>query len=317
MSKEIDSALQGVYSQIDLIASDTRSGAAEILRRAEAVFSLLEHLNSGAESPDTREAIRIIIETCAALVRAQPGMAPLARLASAVAERARDYEQPLTLAQAALTARSFIERARLQAARAASVASGLIDEGATVLTHSRSSTVVAALLEAVREGRRFSVVATESRPGLEGRTLALELAREGLEVSLVADAAADSMMAGSSMVLFGADRVTPDALVNKIGTRMIALAARERGVPVYALTDSTKFIAAVAGLGEAGDERSGDEIWPGAPAGIRIVNRYFEPTPLDYLTAVVTEEGPLAPADARRRAESSRLDQSLIEALRL
>jgi len=314
---DLDAELRKVFSEIDLIAADNRSGAAEIIARAAAVFSTLESSCPAIQPLDAETARRLALRTCVALSRAQPDMAPLARLASAVAEQVnasgtgRDV-----IARAAASARDFIELSTRATACAATVAASLLRNGATILTHSRSSTVLTALLEARSAGLRFSVIATESRPGLEGRSLSAELARNGMEVSLVADAAAGLMMAESDMVLLGADRVTPDSVVNKIGTRMIALAARENGLPVYALADTTKFINSIVVPEDVRDERSAGEIWPDPPRGVRVVNRYFEPTPLDHFTGIVTEEGILLPRDAGERAKSTSLDQVLIKALR-
>jgi translation initiation factor eIF-2B subunit delta len=316
LNTDLDIKLQKVFSEIDLIASDNRSGASEIIVRASAVFSTLESSFLAIQPLDAETARRLALRTCVALLRAQPEMAPLARLASAVAEQVKASGTGRELiARAAASARDFIELSTKATARAATVAAALLQNGATILTHSRSSTVVAALLEARRAGLRFSVIATESRPGLEGRSLSEELARNGLEVSLVADAAAGLMMTESDMVLFGADRVTPDFVVNKIGTRMIALAAGEKGLPVYALADTTKFINSIVVRAGERDDRSAGEIWTDPPRGVRVVNRYFEPTPLDLFTEIVTEEGILLPRDAGERAESTRLDQVLIGAL--
>jgi translation initiation factor 2B subunit (eIF-2B alpha/beta/delta family) len=132
--------------------------------------------------------------------------------------------------------------ARIAAERASLVASELIGEGSRVLTHSRSSTVKAALICARRSGKTFRVIATESRPLCEGRTLASELAREGIRVTLIADAAVAAKIDDVDFVITGADRISPGLLVNKIGTRMIALAANEKGVPVYALADMSKLL---------------------------------------------------------------------------
>lgn len=322
MNTELDTELQKIFAEIDLIAADNRSGAAEILGRAAELFSMLGSGCPAIQSLDAEPARRIALRTCVALVRAQPLMAPLARLASAVAGQALRYGQPSRpstghdlVAQAAASARAFIEHSMKAAARVATIAAGLLRDGATILTHSRSSTVVAALLEARSAGRRFSVIATEGRPGLEGRALSKQLARHDVAVSLVADAAAGLMMDESDMVFLGADRVTNDSLLNKIGTRMIALAAREKNIPVYALSDTTKFINKATDQTGERDERSADEIWPDPPRGVRIVNRYFEPTPLDYFTGIVTEEGILLPRDAGERADSARLDQALIDLL--
>jgi translation initiation factor 2B subunit (eIF-2B alpha/beta/delta family) len=103
--------------------------------------------------------------------------------------------------------------------------------GKTVLTHSWSSTVA----RAIRGAR--SVVCTESLPGGEGRRAA-----EVLGGRVIPDSAAYREMAGVDVVVVGADAVTPDTVVNKVGTALVALAARERGVPAWVVCGEEKFV---------------------------------------------------------------------------
>jgi translation initiation factor eIF-2B subunit delta len=269
-----------IAAAIEEIAQDRQAGASEIVRRAAQIFSLLD------ESDD-------LLDVCRALIGAQPAMASLANLASAVAQSRRAEE----------AARRFIEKTERAIRDASLHAAGLIKDNSTVLTHSRSSTVVRAFRAALRDGRAFRVIATESRPLLEGRRLASELADCGSAVTLIADAAAALFMDQIDFVLVGADTITPHHLVNKTGTRMIALAAAERSVPVYGLADAAKFIDFSA------DEAARDpnELWADAPAGVGIINRYFEPVPIGLFTRIITEEGALEIAEVRRRAASSSL----------
>jgi translation initiation factor 2B subunit (eIF-2B alpha/beta/delta family) len=301
---------------IHQIASDTTSGAAEILRRAGAVFTQLNGASLPEDAGDVEVAQQAVIETCAALASAQSDMTPLLRLASAALSAARiatDARDSLKRAEdAALT---FIAHAQRSAHQAALHAATLIKDRATVLTHSRSSTVLAAFVAAKRDGRSFSVVATESRPLLEGRTFAEAVACQGIPVNLIADAAASLAMNEADLVMVGADKITPVNLVNKIGTRMIALAARERGLPLYALCDSSKFIREDYFAASIRHLRSADELWPDAPRGVMVVNRYFEPTPLACFTGIVTEGGALSITEAARSAEVTMIDSELVRAL--
>ena len=303
------------------IASNNRSGAAEILARAAELFELLAgHV---ADATTVSQARRDTMEACVALVRAQPCMSPMINLASAVilatatsaTMAASATSASDVLKAAAGAAAEFTERCRHASATAAANAAGLIRDGARILTHSRSSTILSALVAAHNAGTRLAVIATESRPLLEGRTLAEELINKGLSVTLIADAAAASAIETATCILVGADRVTPLVVANKIGTRLIALAAAEQRVPAYAVADSSKFISAPDPrvFMEAG--RPPDELWPNAPAGVLVLNRYFEETYLRHFTGIITEDGILAPEDARRRAEVAVISPSLAAAL--
>jgi translation initiation factor 2B subunit (eIF-2B alpha/beta/delta family) len=327
-------AEQRIFAAIIAIRDDKKSGAAEMLARSAEVFSLLADSQTKMNSLDLEAARSRVFGICLQLALAQPYMAPLANLANEVsaaaslASNARDVFE-----QACEAARSFLDRARRAVRLAVSNAASEIYDGATILTHSRSSTTLAALLEARRAGKKFSVIATESRPGLEGRKLAEELRREVASVTLIADAAAALVMGQIDFVLLGADRVTPEFLINKIGTRMIALAARELSAPVYAVCDTSKFASTAKASEPATSEptaaesaeseptaaesepsredRSGEELWPDAPAGISILNRYFEPAPLGLFASIFTEDGALTPAQASSRAAAMSIREPL------
>jgi translation initiation factor 2B subunit (eIF-2B alpha/beta/delta family) len=302
-------------SSIAQIASNSTSGAAEILRLAGEVFSQLR----GQADPSlgsVEQAQQAILETAIALVRAQPDMSPLLRLANVAISAA----STATSAQDALKSAEdhtlkFIDTANRAVRTAALHAANLILPGATVMTHSRSSTVLAAFMEARLNGRSFSVVATESRPGLEGRALAEALAHEDIRVSLIADSAASLAMDDVDVVLVGADTITQEDLVNKIGTWMIGLAARERGLPFYAVCDSSKFINADYRCRPVRNEGSINLLWPDAPAEVLVVNGYFEPTPLALFSGIITEDGVLSTEEASRRAERASIEKQLLEAL--
>jgi translation initiation factor 2B subunit (eIF-2B alpha/beta/delta family) len=299
------------------IASDNVSGAAEILRRAAAVFSLLGDELGHQALLSVEEAQHSVCKTSIALPKAQPDMSSLLRLASAALSAARsETEGQGALKLAADAAHEFVESAADSAHAASMHAVNLIRDGSKLLTHSRSSTVLEALIEARRAGKHFEVIATESRPMLEGRKLAGQLSSNGIQVTVIADAAASLFIECADMIMIGADKITPENLVNKIGTKMIALAARERGLPIYAICDTSKFIAVDYFAGVIRDQRNASELWPDPPEGVAVANSYFEPTPLAYFTGVITERGALSNSETSACAREANIDPVLVDALR-
>jgi translation initiation factor 2B subunit (eIF-2B alpha/beta/delta family) len=299
-----------IQSALQEIASDNHSGAAEILSRAVILFSLIREAHTKDDAHYT------IIELCAKLVNAQPDMAPLASLANAVTGAVINLtETDDAFCEAEEAAKLFIENAKRASYTASKIAAQLIHDGSIVLTHSRSSTVLEAFLIASRLGRKFHVLATESRPIMEGRTLAQSLALEKIDVTLIADSAVAALMDKVDFVLVGADKLTPDFVMNKIGTRLIALAARERDIPIYSICDSSKFISFAHSLRD--EQRDPNEFWPDAPPGVVLLNRYFEHTPLDYFTRIISEEGKLTIEEAANQAKNKYLHRELVSALQI
>ena len=187
----------------------------------------------------------------------------------------------------------FCDRYLIELERSARVAVKMgvaVTEGiGCVVTHSASSMVKDTLIEAARRGRRFRVVCTESRPGNEGVLLAETLCREGIDTTLVIDAAAGFMMEEADLFLVGADGIGTFGLVHKMGTWPMALAARKQGVKFAVLTLSRKFWPAEVKRVEE-PPKEGDEI-VSQKGCFEICNRYFDRTPLEESDVVITERG--------------------------
>lgn len=185
-------------------------------------------------------------------------------------------------------------------------AAALIPDGATVLTHCWAETYLTETVAAVlRSGRSLQAVCTETRPYLQGARLTAEsLAEMGVPTRLITDGAAAHLMSRGEVGVFltGADRVTMDgAVVNKIGTLQIAIAAHAFGVPYLALVEAPDRHAATADDVEL-ENRDGDEVLHclgRRTASERVTGLYpaFDVTPPRFVTAVVTDRGRFAPLD--------------------
>lgn len=295
--------LKEIDDQIRAIRDDRLSGARELAQKGAHVLIALAERSRAVSGEEFR---RELSKTGRALIKAQPSMAPLVNLVNRSLFAVQE-EIDLEGAKRALltTAQEYADHLERSVERIAQRALPLVPNG-LVLTHSFSSTVLAALLHAKQEGRTFAVLCTESRPQYEGRALAERLAQAGVENRLVVDALAPSMMGGIEVVLVGADSLSTEGLVNKIGTYPLALAARVHEIPFYALCGTEKFLPLGYTLPEESPKGS-QEVWPDHPQRVEVINRYFDLTPLDYLTGIVTEEGMLSPTEVRGIINKRRL----------
>ena len=184
------------------------------------------------------------------------------------------------------------------------------ESGAWIATLSNSATVRDAVIEAGRAGRAPRVLLAEGRPGLEGRRMAVELARHGIPVWLVVDAALPLLISQARMVWIGADAITDRGVVNKVGSFAAALAAREHSVPVYALASRRKFLPATTVALRIAEMPPG-EVWDAAPEGVKPRNVYFELVPLPLLRGVVVEDAVLPPGEAMQLARERGLPPAL------
>jgi len=259
------------------------------VQAAEALRELAEEYQPLDGRP---EFLEVLAAAAAALVRAQPVMAPIVNLANQVLLQASDIKGSPQAVQitAARACNEFIGQTAEFDQNLHRKAAGVIRNDDTVLTHSYSSAVAKALIAAHRQGRKIIVICTESRPFYEGRTLALELADQGIPVRYIADAAVGLFIAEADMVMVGADSVTEDGLVNKIGTCPLAAVAQAAGIDVYALCTTTKFVpGTLPRLPQL--RKGGPELWEDCPDGITPVNFYFDLTPLKNCTGIITENG--------------------------
>lgn len=135
-----------------------------------------------------------------------------------------------------------------------------------------------------------------------------------MDVTLAVDAAANEVVARADVVVAGADSIGGNGIVNKIGTRSAALAARDSGVPAYVLADTAKVLPADWPQW-LGSDRAPAEVWDAAPPGVRVWNRYFEATPLAWFAGVVTERGMLSATDIETASAAIALPAELRRAL--
>jgi translation initiation factor eIF-2B subunit delta len=297
-----------VVESVAAIAVDNRQGAAQI---AEQAADLMIRRAEASRSSSPQEFRRDLRDFGWSLIHAQPVMAPLVNLVNRVLWA---IEEPQSLHDLIRTvvevAEGFKHQLRQHALHVAEGALTLISDGITIVTLSYSTTVQHALRHAQRAGRRFRVVCGESRPILEGRQTAAILAEYGIPTRLVIDAELPAHIAQAQLVIVGADMLSTQGLVNKVGTYGMALTAHAKGVGFYALCGSEKFVLPGFRPLEQLD-RPRSEIWAEAPPNVHIRNRYFDVTPLELLSGIVTERGVLPVAAIEAWLASTHLHPAL------
>ena len=192
----------------------------------------------------------------------------------------------------------------------------LLRPGMGILTHcnaghlavSEYGTALAPIYLGEERGYGFKVFADETRPLLHGaRLTAYELHRAGVDVTLICDNMASSVMQKGwvQAVLVGCDRIAANGdVANKIGTSGVAILARHYGIPFYVLgPTSTIDMQCPDGKSIVIEERDPDEItkmWyihRMAPKDVKTFNPAFDVTPYELITAIITEKGIFNPVD--------------------
>ncbi len=187
----------------------------------------------------------------------------------------------------------------------------LLDDGDRVLTHCNAGrlacvgwgTALGVIRQAVNDGKEIHVYACETRPLNQGsRLTAWELMEDGIDVTLICDSASGMLMRRGMIdkAIVGADRITRDAVFNKIGTYTHAVLARYHGIPFYVAAPLSTFDVKNEESDIVIEERSGDELRvlrdvKLAPDGVDVYNPAFDATPLELVTAIITEKGVFRP----------------------
>jgi len=254
---------------LERLCSDRKSGAFVLTKRA---VRLLVRMAKGGEE------LKGLVAAAERIAKAHPAMAPLWHLAQKV--RALAGQPKAFIGEL----NGFLAEMERHGAKAVEQAALWLPES-RLLTHSFSSLVFRALRLARESGKRIEVVCTASFPGGEGITLAGELSRVGVTVVLVADLQAFEWLPRCDLVLFGADAWCLDGLVHKVGTRTLALAAHQSGVPVFSLGTSEKRLP----MGWR-EEMKGEAL-PVAPLPLPQDRTLYDLTKWSLLTGVLDEEG--------------------------
>jgi ribose 1,5-bisphosphate isomerase len=191
----------------------------------------------------------------------------------------------------------FLEQLEISKEKIAKIGSKRISNNSIVLTHCHSSTVTNMLRKAKLDGRDFRIICTESRPVFQGRITAKEMLNSDIDTTLIVDSAVRLFMNKVDLVVVGADAITSEGnVINKIGTSMIALAAKEARTPFYVVSDLLKFDpATVLGDYESIEQRNTEEVWENPPDGLVIKNPAFDITRREFIHGIICEEGVVSP----------------------
>jgi methylthioribose-1-phosphate isomerase len=184
----------------------------------------------------------------------------------------------------------------------------LIKADDTILTHCNAGSLATAgcgtalgvIKQAHLQGKNIRVIATETRPLLQGaRLTAFELKKAAIPFTLITDSMAGAFMRQGRIqaVITGADRIAANGdTANKIGTYTHAVLAKENGIPFYiAAPTSTLDLSIDSGDQIVIEERQAEEVTTIqgvriAPPDIRAANPAFDVTPHKYITAIITEK---------------------------
>jgi ribose 1,5-bisphosphate isomerase len=174
-------------------------------------------------------------------------------------------------------------------------------DGDTIMTHCHSTDALACVEAALEDGKDIEAVVKETRPRKQGHITAEQLREWDVPVTMVVDNAARRYLDEVDHVVVGADSIAADgSVINKIGTSLLAVSARERGVPIMVAAQTLKLHPdTLTGHTVEIEMRDETEVLSDAERAdlgdVDVENPAFDVTPPRYVDAIVTERGQFPP----------------------
>ncbi|MBW6461923.1 MAG: ribose 1,5-bisphosphate isomerase [DPANN group archaeon] len=165
-----------------------------------------------------------------------------------------------------------------------------IPQHSIILTHCHSHNVA----NIITKADPIKVFATETRPRFQGRLTAKEIASKGIDTELILDDEVVDIIDQVDIVIIGADAITKEGVVNKVGSRMVAEIAYDHKKPVYVAASTLKIIDKIDI-----EVRDSDEIWEDAPKKVKIHNYAFDTVPYKHIKKIITENGLVNPKNIK------------------
>jgi methylthioribose-1-phosphate isomerase len=177
----------------------------------------------------------------------------------------------------------------------------------TVLTHCNAGalatvgygTALAPIRTSIKQGKQIKVIASETRPRLQGaRLTAFELSKDGIPVTVITDNMIGHVMRQGMVdkVIVGADRIVNDGVFNKIGTYTLAITSRYHKIPFYVAAPISTLDLSNSGDNVIIEERSIRELTHISnkriyPKNVDAINPAFDFTPFDLVDGIITDRG--------------------------
>jgi len=281
-------------------------GAGKLARSAVRALMVMCEKSSATNVDDflgdIRMVSRALLETRPTAVSLPNGIRYVMHRVNVAQQKTDDLEQVRMAGIKA--AEEFIANSKTAIERIGQIGARRIKDGDVLMTHCNSSAAIAVIKTAWETGKRIHVYATETRPRFQGRITAGILLKLGIPVTMIVDDAARYFMNDIDKVVVGADAITANgAIVNKIGTSMIALAAKESSVRTFVAAETFKFSPeTMIGEAVAIEERRTDELISESELRelpkLEIKNPSFDVTPPEYIDLIITEKGIIPPQGA-------------------
>jgi ribose 1,5-bisphosphate isomerase len=293
-----------VPAEVKRIAQDIKTmrvrGAGRIARAAALALKIAAEKSKAKAARDFLTEIK---QASNFLVSTRPTAVSLPNAVRYVTTGIHSVEGDVEALREAVISRAeaFIKESKEAIKKIGEIGANRISDGDVLLTHCNSEAALSVIKTAFRQGKKIEVYVTESRPHYQGHISARSLLREGIPTTMIIDSAVRYFIRDFDKVVLGADSIAANgAVVNKIGTSHIALAAHEARVLFFVAAETYKFHPGtlVGQLVEIEERDAREVVNPKRFPGLKIRNPAFDVTPPEYIDLIITERGIIPPSAA-------------------
>ena len=291
-----------IHPDVEATAADIASmeirGAATI---AEAAARALRVQAEESDADDPEEFDRELRRAARHLLDTRPTAVSLPNSLRYVFQRLAGDTVEERRASVVDGAREFCERLDNAQDDLGAIGANRLRDGDTILTHCHSTDALSCVEAAREQGKSLNAIVKETRPRKQGHITARQLREMGVPVTLIVDGAAGRYLDDADHVIVGADSIAADgSVINKIGTRSLAVTARERDTPIVVAAQTIKLDPATLSGHTVEIEMRAEEEVIGEDerdsiGEITVENPAFDVTPPRYVDAIVTERGQFPP----------------------
>jgi translation initiation factor eIF-2B subunit delta len=259
------------YKKLDRIFSNKKLGSSELVTKLNELYSAFHSDNK-------------LIKSSIPLIRSKLGHFP------SVSNYINELSTIVSLNDKVRLIRFLEDFSNSESAKYENIFNKLyksIPNSKNLITLSRSGTLLNILKLWQSINRNLRAVVCESRPMLEGRLLAEDLLKFGLKVEVITDSAMSLFLPKVDAAIIGADSVLKNGnVINKTGSKSLALLCREYKIPFYIVATRSKFSNKNTFKPKT---ENPDEIWTKKDKNLKVSNIYFEEIENKLITKIITE----------------------------
>lgn len=297
-----------IKKEIKAIKQDHIHGSTFLFHKA---ISILKKMNSKKLEFSQETIDHMVFD----IIHAQPTMALLVNLSNdylfALSEFKKKYKNQEKIVQ---SLRSFLQTYEQKITNADEAiqfnANKQFRSIDTLATYSSSGTIQKTIESLAKQNSNLVVFCSESRPKHEGTKLAKTVAGQGIQVKLMTDATLFSYIQKVKAIIIGADAITKQGIINKIGSYPLAVLAQKHNIPFYCVTQSYKILPEKYEIPDESPKPSRDII-QGSSSKLNVINYYFDTTPFSLISKVITEKGIQNPKEIQGEIQHKTLHHKL------